>query len=678
MAYSFRESSVNCFICGLASALSVVAVAASASAGVGDPTLRTDHPQYAGEGAFQTVEDCVAFATAGQETSQAKALAVFNWILTHQFHLHSPQEWLVPGVVPGSKQDDYEMVVYDANKARFSYGYGLCGTVHAWNEPYWRALGMNARRRAFPGHVNSEIEYDGDWHAFDTDMAGLVFRPDGIIAGYADIMADPSLVRLNDRGIVCYPFAWPGDFDGMKKGWQEVARGGNWYCMYNSGYAALPGIVHVRRGETFTRHFDRDVFGGPAKRRFWHVQKDGPFRNWTFVNMGEPQHHGEKSNCRGNASYANAVCQYEPNLADATAWHDGAVARSVNLVWQAQEPHLTSADERTASVTFEHFSPYVICGDPVDDTNPMTGHATDGLVLSAGTVGQVTLELSVDRGSTWETIGPLGNDVRLDLTEHVKGRYGWWLRFSFSKGSGLKRLRTETTCQMNQAIYPRLTPNGSAVAYRAKSRAVACVKPNWSLPEPQATRYEVRELRSASVSYTPRSRQQMTAYSVAGNKPAQIVFRVDAPEPLLEISAAARYRVRSPQPEGCDFHLESSQDEGRTWQTLAQAHNAADNEYSSGWMYGTAPVRSPGVRSVLVKVHLYGGGYGTGLVDFEAYGVYRTAEPDAAEVTWAWRTPGAERETTHVQRIAAGLSELTWTVPTPEELSDSWVRIRVP
>jgi hypothetical protein len=30
-----------------------------ASAEIGDPTLRTDHPQYAGEGAFQTIEDCV-------------------------------------------------------------------------------------------------------------------------------------------------------------------------------------------------------------------------------------------------------------------------------------------------------------------------------------------------------------------------------------------------------------------------------------------------------------------------------------------------------------------------------------------------------------------------------------------------------------------------------------------
>ncbi|MEO1981197.1 MAG: hypothetical protein ABGZ24_11820, partial [Fuerstiella sp.] len=51
-------------------------------AGVGGVTLRTDHPQYAGEGAFQTVEDCVEFATAGRTDSQEQAIAMYLWLLT--------------------------------------------------------------------------------------------------------------------------------------------------------------------------------------------------------------------------------------------------------------------------------------------------------------------------------------------------------------------------------------------------------------------------------------------------------------------------------------------------------------------------------------------------------------------------------------------------------------------
>ncbi|MCP4173335.1 MAG: hypothetical protein GY758_21465, partial [Fuerstiella sp.] len=182
-------------------------------AGAGDVTLRTDHPQYAGEGAFQTVEDCVAFATAGRKDPQEQAIAMYLWLLTHQWHLMSPMEWCVPGRVPDSADPgNYETVVFDANRARFSYGYGLCGTVHAWNEPYWKALGMQARRREFVGHVNSEVFYENRWHAFDTDMAGLLFRRDGIVAGYDDLQKDATLAESVRSPVPHYPFDWPNDF----------------------------------------------------------------------------------------------------------------------------------------------------------------------------------------------------------------------------------------------------------------------------------------------------------------------------------------------------------------------------------------------------------------------------------------------------------------------------------
>src|SRR5207247_1370163 len=136
-------------------------------------------------------------ATAGKTADQDKAIALYQWILLHQFHLFSPQEWNAPGMVPDSRKEGVsELIVYDVERARFSYGYALCGTVHAWNQPYWKALGMNSRARAFPGHTCSEIEYGGAWHAYDTDMAGLVFRKDGVVAGYEDIMKDLSLVDV--------------------------------------------------------------------------------------------------------------------------------------------------------------------------------------------------------------------------------------------------------------------------------------------------------------------------------------------------------------------------------------------------------------------------------------------------------------------------------------------------
>src|SRR3954452_24144903 len=93
-------------------ALPFLLLAAPLKAGVGDPTVETDHPHYAGEGAFQTVEQCVALAAAGKAAPQDRAIALYLWILTHQWHLYSPQEWNVPGAVPDARNESNpEMVV---------------------------------------------------------------------------------------------------------------------------------------------------------------------------------------------------------------------------------------------------------------------------------------------------------------------------------------------------------------------------------------------------------------------------------------------------------------------------------------------------------------------------------------------------------------------------------------
>ncbi len=659
-------------ICAVVVEAFLFGAASPARAQVADPTLRTDHPQYAGEGAFQTVEDCVAFATQGKQTPQEKAVALYLWLLTHQFHLYSPQEWNVPGGVPGANNNDYEMVVYDANRGRFSYGYGLCGTVHAWNEPYWRALGMNVRRRAFPGHVNSEVFYNGGWHAFDTDMAGLVFRPDGVVAGYDDIKQNPDIVAHSKPPLPCYPFAWPSDFEGMKNGWRQVAAGGNWYKMYHSGYAGMPGKVQLRRGETFTRYFDRDHFGGPGKRRFWHNQPGGPFRNWTFVNQGTPRHTADGANCRGNASYANGEFVYEPDLTDANCLSE-AFERQGELTAGGASPHLRSGDAEAVSVTFGHFSPYVICGDPVDDANPMTGRATGGLMISGRAVGPVTLEISPDFGQTWRQAIRLEGDFERDLTDEVKGRYGWRARFAWRGAGGLDRLRFVTVTQVCQAFYPRLTPNGCQVTYRAASLGVTPVEPNFGLPETAVARYEVKSLRSPNVDYTPRGAGNRYAYRVRGNKPGVVVFRVAAPRPLREVRAAVRFSVRSPAPEGCDFHLDVSLDGGKSWRPLARTDIPTDNEYSSGWMAGKTSVDNPQTKEALVRAHLYAGGYATGLISAEFYGVYQTPPPRELKLTYAWREGDTLR--THEETIAAGVSEHKFRVPTGAKVTDDFVRL---
>jgi hypothetical protein len=650
-------------------------VTGSVYADVGDPTIETNHPFYAGEGAFQTIEQCVARATAGKSTEQDKAIALYLWMLSHQWHLYSPQEWNVPGLVPDPiRETQFDMMVYDANRARFSYGYGLCGTVHAWNEVYWKALGFKARRRGFPGHTNSEVEYGGSWHAFDTDMAGLIFRKDGLVAGYDDMVRDPDCFERDHRPLPRYPFAWPEDFEAMRAGWKEIARGGAWPRMYHGGYAAHPAIVHLRAGEMFTRYLDRDHFGGPAERRFWHHQDPGgPFRDWTFVNRGMPQHEGVRSNCRGDASYCNGEFVYRPDLAS-SAYVEGVVDETANVVQVSASPHLRSGDGRPASLTFEHFSPYVICGRPTDGVNPTSGPATGGLVVAGRTVGPVSLFVSADQGQTWRDAGAVNGTFERDLTEAVKGRYGWQVRLSWQGDGGLDALTFTTVTQVSQAIYPRLQPGGCRVTYRAAARAVVPVLPNFSAPESTILGLEDQALRSANLLYTGRSPTSPRAYTVQGNKPAVVVFKLPAPTPLLQVSAAAQVSVPVPPPrEGCDFHLDVSTDGGQHWQPLGRTDIPSDHELSSAWMYGQRDVAAARSRTALVRVAFYAGGYAMGLKTVELYGIRTTAPPQALVITYAWKEGG--RVKTHREDIPAGTRERMFSVPTGAAIVDEYVRM---
>lgn len=665
----------------LAVCLSLI-VAVRSFAEVGDPTVRTDHPIYPGEGAFQEIEDCVNFATAGQTESQDRALALYRWLLMHQYHLMSPQECVYPGESVDTEGINSERVVYDANRARFSYGYGLCGTVHAWNEPYWRALGMPARRRAFPGHTNSEVFYDGSWHAFDTDMAGLLFRPDGAVAGYEDIIADPNLITAARPPLPHYPFAWPGDFEAMKSGWSQVAKGGDWFKMYNGGYAAHPGIVQLRAGETWTRYFDRDHYGGPSERRFWHHAQGGPFRTWTFVNTGDTAHDGEQMNARGNASYGNGEFVYSPPLADGR-FREGIRHANENLGSRAESPRLHSRDGQPTAVVFSHFSPYVIGGKPVDGENPMTGKATDGLVLVGRFVGQVACRVSTDGGQTWNMVPIAGRDpqgssgqVRVDLTEWVKGTYGWQIGFDWAGADGIDELTFTTTTQVSQSIYPRLNPGRSQVHYRAASRGVVAALPNFTLPETECDLFEEVSMRSKNVVYRGLGGDSRLAYETTDNRPAQIVFRLQSARPLREVRAAFRYGIRSPAPPGAEFSMEVSIDGGRTWKEMGRSDIPEDNEFSSGWLSGSADLGDSVATTALVRCNLYAGGYRTGLAQVQLYGIHETAPPQSLELAYGWEEAGETK--TWSTKIPAAVAERSFEFATGDQVVDRYIRINVP
>ncbi|HBJ37286.1 MAG TPA: hypothetical protein DDZ51_21545 [Planctomycetaceae bacterium] len=478
----------------------------------------------------------------------------------------------------------------------------------------------------------------------------------------------------------------------MRGGWKEVAKGGQWFKLYNGGFAAHPGIVRLRAGETWTRWFDRDQYGGPEQRRFWHNDKGGPQRTWTFVNTGDTRHDGEKSNARGNASYCNGDFVYTPALHN-DSFREGITDATANLRSQSRSPKLHSSDGKSSTVIFHHFSPYVICGKPVDGANPMTGKATDGLVIQATVVGNVACRISTDSGQTWTAVSldqdagasPVdqgtGNfakrNVSVDATDLVKGTYGWQVALNWSGNAGIDALTFKTTTQVSQSIYPRLNPGGSEVTYRTTSRGVTAFSPNFSLPESQVDQFEQVSMRSANLVYKGLSAGSARAYETTNNKPGQVVLRLRQPaKPIRELRAAIQYGLRSPTPEGSEFSLEVSTDQGKSWQRFAESEIADDNEFSSGWLAGKTAVNPTTGDPILVRINLYAGGYTTGLLQAHLYGVYESDPPQSAELTLGWKENG---ESKTWSKIVDNTSDnQKFQIPTGDKIVDEFVRINVP
>ena len=138
-----------------------------------------------------------------------------------------------------------------------------------------------------------------------------------------------------------------------------------------------------------------------------------------------------------------------------------------------------------------------------------------------------------------------------------------------------------------------------------------------------------------------------------------------------------RYQVRVPPPEKTDYRLEYSVDGGKNWMTMAVADIPADNEFSSGWLAGTADVSASGVREALVRLTLYGGGYQTGLIDAQFYGIYETSPPQELQIEYGWKDRDGKLQTYDVT-VPAGTEQKRFTVPTGKHITDEFVRMSTP
>jgi hypothetical protein len=624
----------------------VLLAAGSARAGVGDPQVRTDHRWYPGELACSTFE--ALFATqadlyehvvgARPRTDQDRALAAWLWRNTHYFHAEDGAEDLWgKGFTRGG---DARSRAYWTGL--FAHGFGLCGTTHAQWVAEMEALLGHGRGRCVgvDGHNSFEVFLKGGpygagkWVLLDHDVSTVIFNEKGTaLLSIKEVMRDWK--RLTDRTFApAKQHGWlvsglhPGDGAVFRR--YEVAE-------YLAGYAGVPPVVHLRRGETLRRYLRPGLADGKTfvywGRNYNTAGIPGPERAHTWVNQPEKMH-GSKAGAGsrpGQARYGNAVYTYRPDFSGGD-YREGVIAE----------------DDR--HVDFEFYTPYVIAATPAGD-RPWAIYepgCRNGLVLHGK--ADCAVSLSTDQGRTWQDCGRLKDG--LDLTDRAKGRRQYWLRLH-AGARALKKsgLTIVTVCQANPSTMPRLKDGGSRVRFRASGRAVVSAGPN--LPQAQAHRVGGK----------------------FGSPTVALELATPRGEPVLAVHAAAHVQSGSPPAPDVKYRIELSTDSGKTWEPVVKdwavprRGDEPRDFWSQSLCWGSA---APADRKATgVRVRFRNGG-GKSYARCEAHLVYRAAGADDTKVTFDWTDDSGTHRRTH-SFAASGPG--AWDVPTGKGVRTNWVEL---
>jgi hypothetical protein len=464
--------------------------------------------------------------TRGCKTNDAKAIAIYNFMLLTHYHGVEPSE---DGGVPALK---------DIN----CYGWATCGATHIVESALWRELGWGWRFVLWPGHTTVEAIYDGRRHYFDAFLKFYVWMPDGkggqTVAGEEDIVKNQkalwtdAFVRDPKRRAVYLKNDQFVMVNG-KANWQArdfLACDGRWLM-------GRPEIVprqlnKVGAAESWagfnqaTGNYSTDVNLAPGfgLTNTWDPMPDCWYRK------GSPQFpvhscggHCDTMNNPGHGfvvepyidlnktdrSWGNGILTFAPDFSNDTFLKSFLSTDNVKYAGKALVP---AAADKPAAVVLRLASPYI-------------------MVKAGGeAAGADKVEVSVDGGKTFTAVEPKNFD------QAVKGSTAALVRVSF-KGP-LTALKFEVIVQNNPCALPYLSPGKNTVtvsvadpkalgdnrlvvtyAYRLGSR-------DWSMEQLCENGYEIARAHHAKWSDVVTCMQKSF---VAGELPA--TFEIDCPTP---------------------------------------------------------------------------------------------------------------------------------------------------
>jgi hypothetical protein len=624
---------------------SILLAAGAARADVGDPQTKTDHPWYPGELSCSTFERL--FATQAElykrstgrdvATDEDKALASWYWRNLHYWHGTEGTENLWGKGFQGGS----DLRTREYWTGLFAHGYGLCGTTHSqWTAEMEYLLGHGrGRGTGVEGHNSFEVWLtggpygEGKWVLLDHDISTVIYNADGsallsIPEVKADLqhLADPKYKTEKQHGWIVAGLH-PKDALGVY---------GQYGCAeYMAGYAGVPPMVHLRRGETLRRYLEPGL-ADVKTFVFWGINFNvagipGPARPQTWVNQPEKMYQAKESTPykEGRARFSNAAYTYTPNFANGD-YKEGVV------------------DDTESQVTFEFYSPYIIACTPPNakEWGIYDAGGKNGLVLHGK--ASCPVSISIDQGKTWKDCGTFSDGI--DLTDHVKGFRQYLLRL----GAGAKSLASSgltmtTVCQISSSTIPRLKDGGSKISFESSGSAVVSAGP--TLPQAQAHVVD----------------------GAFGTRAVTLEIATPRKEAAAKLIAAGHIGSSSPPDPSFKYQIEYSADGGKSWKPVVkdwQINRKGDEPgdfWSQSLCYGSVDLSDAPAAPIRVRFKNDGG---KNYMRAEAHLVYRTGSKDSTKVTFDWTDDAGKHQESHL--FAPG-KPAPWDVKTGKNAVTRWV-----
>ena len=397
-----------------------------------------------------SLKSIVDTVTRGCKTNDAKAIAIYNFMLLSHYHCPEASE---DGGIPALK---------DIN----CYGWATCGATHSVQSALWRELGWNWRFVLWPGHTTVEAVYDGRRHYFDAFLKFYTWMPDGksgqTVAGEEDILKNQKQLWTD-----AFVYSQDGKVAYLKNDQYAVVNGkANWQardflacdaCWLKGRPAIVPKQLNkVGPAESWagynhaTGNYTTDVNLAPGflLTNTWDPLPDG----WYYKGSSKPPMHscGSHVDTRDNPGHGLVLEPYFNNKMD-RCWGNGILGLapdfsndtflksflSTENVRYAGKALVPAEAGKPAAVVVRLASPYV-------------------MVKAGGeAAGADKVEVSVDGGKTFTSVELKNFD------QAVKGSIAALVRVSF-KGP-LTALRLGVIVQNNPCALPYLSPGKNAV-----------------------------------------------------------------------------------------------------------------------------------------------------------------------------------------------------------------------